>query len=150
MRRLVLPLLAAALAVSLHGASAHAETGPVIVVPGRPGVPVIVNGVDVSGAVVYGDWGLARPGHGEIVIQGPVSYVAPWSVGSYFPSTGRAPAYGRQEIEPPVRRRPDNSYSRTWSAEPDMSSRPVTEYPPFNPPPVIVAPRAAHPRRGAN
>lgn len=41
------------------------ETGPVIVIPGRPGVPIIVNGQDISGAVIEGDWGLARPGQIE-------------------------------------------------------------------------------------
>src|ERR1043166_181830 len=56
---------------------ALADSGPAIVVPGRPGVPVIVNGIDVSGAVVYGDWGLARPCHGEIVIDGPGAYAGP-------------------------------------------------------------------------
>lgn len=141
MRRIVVSSLAAVLAVSLYGTSARAQTGPVIVIPGRAGVPVIVNGADVSGAVIYGDWGLARPGHGELVIAGPVAYAAPWSAGGYYPSAGHAPRYGRQEIEPVRRRaRPDTSFSRSWSAEPDMS-RPTTEYPPFNPPAVIMAPR---------
>ncbi len=41
-------------------ATAVAQTGPVIVIPGRPGVPVMINGVDASYAVVGGDWGLAK------------------------------------------------------------------------------------------
>ena len=141
MRRFVVSRLAAVLAVSLYGAAAHAQTGPVVVIPGRAGVPVTVNGVDVSGAVIYGDWGLARPGHGELIVEGPVAYAAPWSARGYFPSAGHAPRYGRDEVEPVRRRgRPDTSYSRTWGAESDRS-RPVTEYPPFNPPAVIMAPR---------
>lgn len=146
MRRVVVSAFAALLAVALHGASAGAQTGPVIVVPGRAGVPVMVDGVDVSGAVIYGDWGLARPGHGELIVQGPVAYAAPDRTRGYFPSAGYAPRYGRDEVEPPRRRgRPDTSYSRTWSTEPD-TSRPVTEYPPFNPPAVIMAPRQEHRR----
>ena len=35
------------------------EEGPVIVIPTRPGVPVVINGRDASYAVVEGDWGLA-------------------------------------------------------------------------------------------
>jgi hypothetical protein len=141
------PILAGMFAVSLCGAPAFAGSGPVIVVPGRPGVPVMVDGVDVSGAVIYGDWGLARPGHGQLIIEGPVVYTAPWIARGYYPSAGHAPRYGRLEIEPPPQRRPrpSTSFSRSWSAEPD-TTRPVTEYPPFNPPPVIVAPQPALPR----
>jgi hypothetical protein len=45
----------------LAGAAQASETGPVIVVPGRAGVPVLMYGHDISGAIVYGDWGLDRP-----------------------------------------------------------------------------------------
>ena len=31
-----------------------------IVIPGRPGVPIIINGVDASYAVVEGEWGLGK------------------------------------------------------------------------------------------
>lgn len=128
------------LALSLCGGVASAdETGPVIVVPGRPGVPVIINGVDVTGAVIYGDWGLARPGHGALLIRGPVAYPAPWAPGGYYPATGRPPRYGRDEVEPPPHPRPPTGYSRSWTTGPD-TTQPVTQYPPFNPPPVIMAP----------
>jgi hypothetical protein len=43
--------------------AAHADHAPAIVVPGKRGIPVIINGHDASGAVVIGDWGLYRPGH---------------------------------------------------------------------------------------
>ncbi|HBF55565.1 MAG TPA: hypothetical protein DDW72_16915, partial [Afipia sp.] len=41
-------------------ASAAADTGPLIVIPGRAGVPVMINGRDASYAVVEGEWGLAK------------------------------------------------------------------------------------------
>src|SRR5260370_8964638 len=31
-----------------------------IVIPGRPGVPIIINGIDASYAVIEGEWGLGR------------------------------------------------------------------------------------------
>jgi hypothetical protein len=120
---------------------ARAQTGPVVVVPGKPGVPVTINGVIVDGAVVYGDWGLARPGHGEILIEGPVVFAAPFDQRGYYPATGRMPRYGRLEIEPPKRPRPrPASFQRDWSIESNFRA-PVTEYPPFDPPSVITAPR---------
>ena len=132
--------VAAVLAVSLYGAAAFAGSGPVIVVPGKPGVPVMIDGVDATGAVVYGDWGLARPGHGEVVIEGPVAFAAPWDERGYYPATGRVPRLGRLEIDSrKIRPRP-TSFRRDWSAASEFRA-PVTEYPPFDPPPVILAPR---------
>src|SRR4051812_17966667 len=92
--------LFAALCVIAAAAPARAQTGPVIVIPGKAGVPVPINGVIADGAVVYGDWGLARPGHGDLVIEGPIAFAAPWDSRGYFPATGRMPRYGRHEIEP--------------------------------------------------
>jgi len=43
--------------------AALADGAPVIVIPGRPGVPIIINGVDASYAVVEGDWGLGKGVH---------------------------------------------------------------------------------------
>ena len=51
-------------------AAALAETGPVIVIPGRAGVPIIINGIDVSYAVVEGDWGLGKGVHVQPTIYG--------------------------------------------------------------------------------
>ena len=124
----------------MGAAAARAQTGPVIVVPGRPDVPVMINGVIANGAVVYGDWGLARPGHGQIIIEGPIAYGGSFGPPGYFPSAGRAPRVGRLEVEPPPRRRPSTDFYRDWSVESDPR-RPVTAYPPFDPPPVILAPR---------
>ena len=128
------------------GAAAHADNEPVVVVPGRLGVPVIINGADATGAVVYGDWGLYRPG-GAVVVEGgiwpPVAWPAPnWP--HYYPATGRTPAYGRKEIDPGPHRRPiAPAYHKSWVTESDPG--PVTEYPPFAPPPVVVAPPVVAP-----
>lgn len=134
------PFLAATFAALAVSAVAHAQTGPVIVVPSRPDVPITINGVVVDGAVVYGDWGLARPGHGQILIEGPAAYAVPQGSPGYFPSAGRAPGYGRHEVLPPPRRRAGTDFHQQWYVESDRS-RPVTEYPPFDPPPVVLAPR---------
>jgi len=134
---LFLALCAAAMASVMP---ARAQTGPVIVIPGKVGVPVIINGVIADGAVVYGDWGLARPGHGELLIEGPVGFAAPWDERGYYPATGRVPRVGRHEIDSrKIRPRP-TSFRRDWSAASEFRA-PVTEYPPFDPPPVILAPR---------
>jgi len=122
---------------------ACADNQPVVVVPGRPGVPVIINGTDATGAVVYGDWGLYRPG-GAVVIEGglwPLVAFPPardWAP-HYYPATGRTPAYGRKEIDPGPRR-PGlaPAYHKSWVSE--SQSGPVTEYPPFAPPAVVVTP----------
>ena len=137
--RAALPL-AVVLCAAFAGADARAQTGPVIVIPGKAGVATTINGVVVDGAVVYGDWGLARPGHGEIVIEGPAGFTGNWDSRGYFPSAGRPPRYGRLEIAPPPRPRPSTDYYRDWSAGSDTRA-PVTQYPPFDPPPVILAPR---------
>ena len=49
--------------------TAGIDIGPVIVVPGRHGVPIMVNGQDVSGAVIEGDWGLGQPHAGITIIR---------------------------------------------------------------------------------
>ena len=54
---------AAALIAILIGlpATAFASEGFEIVIPGRPGVPVIINGIDASYAVIEGDWPVLPP-----------------------------------------------------------------------------------------
>lgn len=142
MRVALCSLLALCAASLADAAPARAQTGPVIVVSGKPGVAVSINGLIVDGAVVYGDWGLAKPNNAGLIIEGPVAYAVPaWSPG-YFPATGHRPRYGRLEVQPPAKRRvrADTNFSREWSVESEFR-KPVTEYPPFNPPPVILAPR---------
>src|ERR1700687_3872624 len=86
-------------------AVALADSAPVIVIPGRPGVPIIINGVDASYAVVEGDWGLGKGVHVQPTVYGG-RYVDPVpNVGHYYPSLGHKPGYGRLEIEPPVNRK---------------------------------------------
>jgi hypothetical protein len=161
------------LAVLAAAAPAAADSGPVIVIPTRPGVPVVINGYDASYAVVEGDWGLARPGHmAPTVIGGrPVlpNYVySPRN--SYHPRYGRPPARGRNEIEPPPDRalpEPAEPFYRGWSTSsefwpaaispPPLPGRarqfgspaddpwPALEYPEPYDPPNFVMPR--HRRR---
>ena len=128
-------------------APARAQNEPVIVVPGRPGVPVMMYGVDVSGAVIEGEFGLDRPGQvAPTVIMPLVSPGVPALPGAYFPSTGQKPAYGRLEIVPPGRRGPQTGapYMRVWGTE--SNPTPATS-PLDNPPMVIVTPPASERRR---
>lgn len=120
---------------------ALADHQPVLVVPGRPGVPVMIDGYDATGAVVYGDVGLYRPGHVYPAIQGPALIGHTYGPGRYFPSAGRPPRLGRSESALPRRggSPADRDYSRFWSTR--SEPRPVTEYPPIDPPDVILAPR---------
>ena len=130
--------VALALSIAMNSA-AFAGGGFEIVIPGRPGVPVIINGVDASYSVVEGDWGLAKRIHVQPTVYGG-RYIDPVpNVGHYYPSAGRMPGYGRLEIEPPANRKlpqPAESFSQSWSAQ----STPQLEIP-ANPPPVIVAPQ---------
>lgn len=106
-----------------------ADSGPVIVLPGRHGLPVIINGVDVTGAVLEGDWGLYSPHMvGPTIVP---AWVPGWTYrgiyyrgryvqGSYYPAFGHEPGYGRHEIEPPADRRlppPAPSFHRSWSSQ---------------------------------
>ncbi|MPZ38481.1 MAG: hypothetical protein GEU95_10485 [Rhizobiales bacterium] len=137
------PSLAIGVVCSMLGAAAtaHAQYGPVLVIPGKPGVPVIINGYDASYTIVEGDWGLARPGQvTPDIVAGPLITPAPYHTGPYFPYQGRRPGYGRREIEPPPDRRlpsPAQSYHRQWGIE--SQPLPADVDPPAYPPPVISA-----------
>ena len=116
---------------ALAPAPVRADNGPVIVIPSRPGIPVIINGRDASYAVVEGDWGLFRPGAAPVTVTGG-SPVLPNEVyrrrNSYIPKYGRAPERGRYEVEPPADRalpEPAESFSREWSTSSDTAA-PVT------------------------
>src|SRR6185436_18010788 len=116
---------------ALAPAPVRADSGPVIVIPSRPGIPVIINGRDASYAVVEGDWGLSRPGAVPVIVIGG-SPVLPNEVyrrrNSYIPKYGRAPERGRYEVEPPADRalpEPAASFSREWSTSSDTAA-PVT------------------------
>lgn len=125
------------------GGAWASDRAPVFVVPGRPDVPVIINGRDASYRVVEGDWGLERPGQVEPVIYGPL-YVPPsYRPNYYFPHTGRRPAYGRREVIPSAQRvlpPPAETFSRYWGTPPVDPPATIAP-PPFYPPPIIHAPR---------
>ena len=123
-------------------AAALADSSPVLVIPGRPGVPIIINGVDASYAVVEGDWGLAKNEHFTPTVYGGRPVEPAPNVGHYYPSAGHLPGYGRLEIEPPANRRlpePAEIYHQSWSAQ--STPQPVQPEVPFYPPPVIFAPQ---------
>src|SRR5262249_47898559 len=131
----------------------QAGEAPTLVIPGRPGVPVIINGGDASYCVVEGDYGLARRGSPVPVVACPPQRPIPSYEGSYFPAFGRRPGYGRLEVEPPPDRelpKPAEGYYRQW----DSSSAPVPasggEAPPANVDITVVPqvdPRRRRPRR---
>jgi hypothetical protein len=113
-----------------------------IVIPGHPGVPVIINGVDASYSVVEGEFGIGKGIHMQPTVYGGRYVDFEPIVGHYYPSLGHKPGYGRLEIEPPTNRKlphPAQSYDRSWSAQ----SAPPAPQPevPFYPLPVIVAPQ---------
>ena len=159
MSRHVMVFLAVALSgfAALATAPARAEgEGPVIVIPSRPGVPVVINGRDASYAVVEGDWGLSRPGAVPVTVIGG-SPILPNAVytrrNSYHPKYGRAPERGRNEVEPPADRAlpdPAESFSRSWSTSSDTDTVPATitdpaTFPQNLNPPIIVDPRRRRP-----
>jgi hypothetical protein len=132
----------AALVLAVMTSPALAQREPEIVIPGRPDVPVIINGVNASWGVVVGEFGLDRPGvMAPIVIYQPLLVSVPNALPSYFPKTGKKPGYGRLEINPPPDRPlppPAPTYYRNWSSQ--SAPGPVTDYPAYPVPPVIVEP----------
>ena len=142
--------LHAALMLVISASPAFAQREPEIVIPGRPGVPVMINGVDASWGVVVGEFGLDRPGLlAPTVIYRPLLISVPQFVPGYYPSTGRRPGYGRLEVVPPPgtpKPPPAPTYYRSWSSQ--SAPGPVTDYPSYPMPPVVVAPTLDGYRRG--
>ena len=143
----------AALFLAVSASPALAQRQPVIVIPGRPDVPIMMNGVDVSYAVIEGEFGLDRP-----IMVNPTVIYRPFAIApaygpevypggyvqerGYFPSTGQRPGYGRLEILPPRDRPlppPAPTFYRSWSSQSDPG--PVTDYAPSPPLPVVVEPQ---------
>jgi hypothetical protein len=128
----------------LTAGPALAQREPVLVVPGRPGVPVMHLGRDISWTVVEGDWGLASSSHVPPTViyrLAPGALIGP-PPEAYFPATGRKPRVGRLEIEPPAHRPlplPAATFQRTWSSH--SGEEPATIYAPYDPPPVIIGPQ---------
>jgi hypothetical protein len=122
---------------------AYAGDGTNIVVPGRPDVPIIINGIDASYAVVEGDWGLGKGIHVQPTIYGGVPIDPDPHVGHYYPTLGKKPGYGRLEIEPPPDRalpKPAPAYHQSWISQ-SAPPQPQSQVP-FYPPPVMISPQA--------
>ena len=125
---------------------ARASEGFDIVIPGRPGVPIIINGVDASYSVVEGEFGLGRGYHSQPTVYGGRYVDVEPNVGHYYPSLGHKPGYGRLEIEPPANRtlpKPAESFHQFWGAQsaPNPPTQPNAQAQvPIYPPPVIMAP----------
>jgi hypothetical protein len=122
--------------------AAFAGGGFDVVIPGRAGVPVIINGIDASYAVIEGEWGLGRNEQVQPTIYGGRIVDPVPNVGHYYPSAGHLPGYGRLEIEPPPGRRlpqPAESYHQSWSAQ--SAPLPAQSDVPVNPPAIIYAPQ---------
>jgi hypothetical protein len=115
--------LGLAFLIAVTAMAVAADLGPVIapdiIIPSRPGVPVMINGFYAS----YAD-------------------DPPPSVGHYYPSSGNLPGYGRLEIEPPSNGRPQQaeSYHRSWSAQ--SAPQPAQRAAPAYPPPAGGAPQS--------
>lgn len=137
--------IAMGVGVWLSGAlPALAADAPAFVIPGKPGVPVIINGYDASYTIVEGDFGLDRPGQVQpTIIFGPLIGPAPDRYArGYYPGDGEQPGYGRLEIEPPANRRlppPAPTFYRDWTSQSDAT--PATVDPPAAAPPLIVVPQ---------
>ena len=129
----------AVLLLAATAGPAFAQRAPEIVIPGKPGVPVYINGIDASWGIVEGDFGLDRPGMvTPTVIWRPLVVDLPLRVPAYHPTTGRRPGYGRFEVVPPPNRPlppPAPSYYRSWSA--GSNAGPVTEYAPYYGPAAV-------------
>jgi len=125
--------------------AALASDGFDLVIPGRPGVPILLYGVDISYAVVEGSFGLGKGVQNQPTVFGGRYVDLEPNVGHYYPSMGLRPGYGRLEIEPPANRklpRPAASYHQSWSAQSaPQPAQPAQPEVPLYPPPVIVAPR---------
>jgi hypothetical protein len=124
--------------------AAFAQREPHIVVPGKAGVPVYINGMDASWGIVEGDFGLDRPNQVNPVViwQPPLIPVPADEPEGYYPADGRTPGYGRLEIVQPANRRlppPAPTYYRYWSSQ----SAPLPATDPQSQqqmPPMIVEP----------
>ena len=141
MRTATLFIASGFIVLGIRVASAGADAEPVIVIPGRPGVPIIINGQDVSGAVIEGDWGLARYPTGLTIINRPWQR---WRVGvgsgfaappaGFYPATGRVPKVGRLEVLPAkgssAASSPPETYYRSWEAQsPNLPPTMPPDYP---------------------
>jgi hypothetical protein len=129
--------------LAVTASSALAQRAPVIVIPGRPDVPVYIQGIDAAWGIVEGEFGLDRPNMvTETVIWRPYPPTLLYPVPGYYPVDGRRPHVGRLEILPPANRKlpsPAPTYYRYWSSE--SAPNPATEYAPNYTPGIVVEPQ---------
>jgi hypothetical protein len=144
--------LATAISATLGGGwgvgVARADSQPVIAIPGHLGVPVIINGIDATGAEVYGDWGLSRPGQGRLIIEGGTPTPLGRPPVRYFPTSSTVEDPRRSETKappspprgaPPARPAASTDFHQSWSAGANPGRMPEGA------PMVIVAPpRPSH------
>ena len=136
-------LVRSALLLAVSACPALAQRGPVIVIPGRPDIPIFENGADVSWSVLEGEFGLDRPGQvtPTVIYRAPPVIVPFYGAGAYmphyFPMSGQQPGYGRLEVVPnrPVPQKAQ-SYRRSWSA----TSAPTPADLPSPYPPTVIDP----------
>jgi hypothetical protein len=125
-------LAGTALLLVAAASPALAQRAPEIVIPGKAGVPVYINGIDASYGIVEGEFGLDRPGlMAPTVVYRPLLISNPTYIPGYYPKNGQRPGYGRLEIIPPPNRPlppPAPTYYRSWSSSSGMG--PVTIMPP--------------------
>jgi hypothetical protein len=134
-------LVGTALVLAITASPAFAQRAPEIVIPGKAGVPVYIDGIDASYGIVEGEFGLDRPGlMAPTVVYRPLLLSYPAApVPGFFPKNGKRPGYGRLEIIPPANRplpRPAPTYYRSWSSS-SGASEPVTIMPPNYPMPNV-------------
>ena len=94
-----------------------------------------------DGAIVYGDWGLYRPGHVTPWVEGPYVINAPrYGPGYYFPTNRNDPSAYRSRAREFGPSMPAEPYFRSWGTQSEPSPN-ATVYAPFDPPSVIYAPQ---------
>jgi hypothetical protein len=138
-------LVQAFLLLAVTASPAFAQREPEIVIPGKPGVPVYINGVDASWGVVEGEFGLDRPGFPKTLVAGPLVVALPLAGPAYHPKSGVKPGYDRLEIVPPADRplpQPAPTYYRSWSS--GSAPTPASDYPPAAPPTIIYSPQSGN------
>lgn len=90
-----------------------------------------------DGTVVYGDWGLYRPGAIVPFAEGPYVVASPrYTTGAYFPTNRYDP--GAYRSPPPKRPIPSEPWLNFWGVQSD--SAPATVEAPYQGPSVIYAP----------
>jgi hypothetical protein len=94
-------LVFVALLLAVTASPALAQRKPEIVIPGKPGVPVIINGIDASYGIVEGEFGLDRPGLvAPTVVYRPLLTAYP--TGPRTISVRLRPARNRSAARPPA------------------------------------------------